>query len=120
MARIMIVDDNKDIVQTMQDLLRDAGHTTAATYGGKDFLVKVQKFHPDLIVMDVMMPGMDFKDLLEQFLQLQLSAAIILVTVVRFSSDEGVVLRKRYRVVDYIKKPFQVKDLLASVKKHTR
>lgn len=57
--KILIVDDEPSIVLAINHLLITAGYTTDIAENGLEALQKVQKFKPDLIVLDVMMPEMD-------------------------------------------------------------
>jgi CheY-like chemotaxis protein len=118
MAKIIIVDDNKDIVDTLNSIMKRMGYKTELAYDGKEFLDKVEKVKPDLVLLDVMMPGPTTKEILEKLKKMGLSnLKVILVTVVRFSNDERDLLMKEYKVVDYITKPFSVPDLMDRVKK---
>ncbi len=55
---ILLVDDEKDIISFMKDALQDEGYEVVFAYEGQEALKKL-KINPDLIVLDVMMPGMD-------------------------------------------------------------
>jgi len=64
MSKIMIVDDNVDIIETLKTIMEMEGHVTEIAYNGEEFLKKVRKIRPDLVFLDVMMPGMKTKDIL--------------------------------------------------------
>ena len=57
-ARVLIVDDEPNIVLAIDFLLGQKGFTTEKAYNGKEALEKVQSFQPNIVVLDVMMPGM--------------------------------------------------------------
>ena len=117
MSKIMIVNDNKDIVETLKTLMEIQGHKTEISYNGKEFLSKVESFGPDLILLDVMMPGMTTKEILTSLNDNNFDMIkIIMVSVVRFSEDEKNMLMKTYNIKDYITKPFDVPDILNRVK----
>jgi len=59
MARILIVDDDPDLVETVSMMLEAKGYETLAAYGGIEGLDKAKNEKPDLIVLDVMMPDKD-------------------------------------------------------------
>lgn len=59
MAKILIVDDDPDVVETVTLLLRQDGHQTASAFDRRDGMAKVAGFSPDLIVLDVMMEQPD-------------------------------------------------------------
>jgi two-component system response regulator VicR len=118
MSKIMIVDDNHDIAQTLKIIVEREGHKTDISNNGQELLDKVESIKPNLVLLDVMMPGLTTKQILEKLKEKKLTALkIILVTVVRFSDEEKASLMKNFNIVDYITKPFDVRDLVARVKK---
>ena len=58
-VRVMIVDDNKDHVDTLATLLNLEGHTTHGIYTATDIVNEVKRFKPDVVVLDIAMPGRD-------------------------------------------------------------
>jgi two-component system alkaline phosphatase synthesis response regulator PhoP len=59
MPKILIVDDDPDLVEAVSMILESKGYEVAAAYGGNEGLEKAKSEHPDLIVLDVMMPDKD-------------------------------------------------------------
>lgn len=59
MARVLVVDDERDVVELVKFLLERDGHSVLEAYNGKEALEKAQNELPDLIVLDIMMPEMD-------------------------------------------------------------
>lgn len=59
MAKILIVDDDPDVVEALNLLLQEQGHQTAAAYNRKEGMSQVDAFAPDLIILDVMMEQPD-------------------------------------------------------------
>ena len=59
MARVLVVDDNKDIAETLVLLLETAGHEVRAVYDGRNALSEAQRRLPDAIVLDVGLPDID-------------------------------------------------------------
>lgn len=59
MSKILIVDDEPSIVQVLQYNLTQAGHSALAAFNGKDALVLARTEHPDLVILDLMLPGLD-------------------------------------------------------------
>mgnify|MGYP001774421034 CR=1 FL=1 len=66
MANILIVDDQPDTLYVLERLLRKQGHVLQTAQDGQTALDLMRTFHPDLIVLDVMMPGMTGFELLER------------------------------------------------------
>src|SRR5688572_4078005 len=63
MSRILVVDDNHDILQVMLLLLRTRGYTVEITPKGEEITSKINSFSPDLILMDVYLGGWDGRDI---------------------------------------------------------
>ena len=57
--KILIVDDEKDVLSMLKKRLRSMGYSVIATTNGKDALMLANSEHPDIIVLDILMPGMD-------------------------------------------------------------
>src|ERR1041385_1781491 len=59
MARVLVVDDEKDVVELVKFLLERDGHQVIEAYNGREALERAYAEHPDLIILDIMMPEMD-------------------------------------------------------------
>jgi DNA-binding response OmpR family regulator len=113
----MIVDDNLDIVETLKTIMEMEGHVTETAYNGEEFLKYVGAVKPDLVLLDVMMPGLKTKDILAKLKEKGLNnLRIIIISVVRFSEEEEKVLMAEYKIKDYVTKPFDVPDLVNRVR----
>lgn len=118
MSKIMIVDDNQDIAESLQALMDKEGYETDLASDGEELLRKVEEFHPNLVLLDVMIPGLNTREILDGLQEKELdSLKIILITVVRFSGEEIEQLMSDSNIVDYIIKPFDVMDVLKRVNK---
>lgn len=118
MPRIMVVDDERDLREMLYFLMEKEGFETETAEDGSDFLDKIDKFEPDLVTLDVMMPGLTTGEILKKLKGKKSNPKIILLTVVRFSEEEKEKLFKMGNVVDYVTKPFDVDDFMDTVKKH--
>ena len=114
----MIVDDETDLRDMLNLLLVKEGFETTTAEDGQDFLNKIDDFQPDLVTLDVMMPGLTTKEILEKIQTKETKPKIILLTVVRFSDEEKTSIFKKGNIVDYINKPFEIDDFTGSVRKH--
>lgn len=120
MAKVMIVDDHPDIVETLQTIAESAGHITGTASNGEELLAKVEGFKPNLILLDVMMPGLTTKQILEKLREKGLNdLKIILVTVVRFSEEEKKSLFTEFKITDYVTKPFDLFEITDKINTHT-
>ena len=118
MVKIMIVDDEKDLREMINLMMMKEGYQTDMAKDGNEFLEKVDEFQPDLVTLDVMMPGLTTKEILTQISKKQHKPKIILLTVVKFSPEEKEQILGMSNVVDYVTKPFDVDALLSTVKKN--
>jgi CheY-like chemotaxis protein len=59
LARVLVVDDEKDVVELVKFLLERDGHQVIEAFNGREALEKAFAEHPDLIILDIMMPEMD-------------------------------------------------------------
>lgn len=67
MARILIVEDDRDLNNAYSIILRNEGHEVVEAYDGKEALTKVKNFEPDLILLDLLMPIMGGLEFLQHF-----------------------------------------------------
>ena len=118
MKKIMVVDDEQDLREMIHLIVQKEGFTAMTAENGVDFLSKIDSFQPDLVTLDVMMPGLATKDILEKLQHKKNHPKIILLTVVRFTEKEKQRLTENGLVVDYLTKPFEVKHLLSTIHKH--
>ena len=120
MTKVMVVDDEQDLRDMINLMLKKEGYETETAQDGQDFLEKIDVFQPDLVTLDVMMPGLTTKEILEKIKEKKNNPKILLLTVVRFSEAEKERIMNMGNVVGYITKPFEFDDLLNSVRKHVQ
>lgn len=111
MTRILVVDDELAIRVLLQDLLEDEGYTVALARNGTRALEILRREMPDLVIMDIMMPGMDGRQVLREIRQsdnLQDVPVILMsVAVVANSFPDSTCL--------FLPKPFDLHELLACI-----
>jgi DNA-binding response OmpR family regulator len=117
MTKIMIVDDETDLRDMLDLMFQKEGFETATAENGDDLLSKIDGFQPDLVTLDVMMPGPTTREILEKLEEKKTKPKIILLTVVRFSEEEKQRLYQR-GIVDYVIKPFELDDLITTIHKY--
>jgi DNA-binding response OmpR family regulator len=118
MSKIMIVDDEPDIREMINLILSKNGYDTEMAIDGNEFLEKIDAFDPDLVTLDVMMPGPMTREILEKLQTKKSNPKIILVTVVRYSDKSRQKIMERKNIVDIISKPFEVDYFLNTIKQH--
>lgn len=118
MPKILIVDDIRSDVQLMADTLRTAGYECIRASNGMEAIERARAGQPDLILLDIVMPGQDG---FATCRQLKRDAATKHIPVVIVSSKNGESDRfwgQRQGASDYLTKPFSPSDLLAIVRKY--
>ena len=113
MESILICDDNKEIVDAVKIYLGSAGYQLYAAYSGAQAIDIVQEHPIDLILMDIMMPGMDG---LTATAHLRKDNNIPIILLTAKSEESDLVLGLEMGADDYITKPFRPMELLARVK----
>jgi len=116
---IMVVDDVPDIVETVKTVLEKEEYEIISASSADECLEKLKKITPDLILLDIMMPGMVVKEMLKGIKENKKwrNIKIIYLTVVRMSEVEKADLLKEANIVDFIEKPFDITNLVRRVKK---
>ncbi len=117
-GRILVVDDNPTNIDVLYDFLSDLGYEVLVAEDGVGALERVSFIRPDLILLDIMMPGIDGYEVARR-LQREpstLDIPVIFITALGNLSDKV----KGFEVggVDYITKPFQNQEVLARVRTH--
>ncbi|MGM5484970.1 MAG: response regulator [Nanobdellota archaeon] len=113
MGKIMVVDDSEDIRKSLVMIMQKKGHETYEAESGNELVEKFDKIQPDLVLLDVMMPGYSLDETLGKLEGKD--TKIILVTVVRFMKEEKDDIMKNPLVVDYVTKPFDLMDVVKRV-----
>ncbi len=116
--RILIVEDEKNIVDILVFNLNREGYDTLEAYDGKTGLQLAREQDPDLILLDLMLPKMNGFDVCRAIRASGLSTPILMLTAREEESDK--VLGLELGADDYITKPFSVRELLARVKANIR
>ena len=114
---VLVVDDEPDIRDSVKTLLEQEGYAVETAENGPQFIEKAKKSVPDLVLLDIMMPGMGTREILERLKEESIKVKIIFLTVVRLSEGEKNILLKMANIVDYITKPFDLNDLIGRVRK---
>lgn len=113
MTRVLIVEDNHDLAFGLRNNLEIDGYTVEVAEDGPAGLSAARRTAPDLIVLDLMLPGMDGYRVLRQLREDGLSMPVLILTARGEEADK--VLGFRLGADDYVTKPFGVLELLARV-----
>ncbi len=112
-AKILVVDDEPSIVGTLKAYLEQEGYAVHVASDGPAALKAARTFKPDLIVLDVMLPGMDGIEVLQQ-LRRESDVYVVLLTARSEETDKIVGLS--VGADDYVTKPFSPRELVARIK----
>ncbi|MBE0069147.1 winged helix-turn-helix domain-containing protein [Thermoanaerobacterium thermosaccharolyticum] len=115
-SRILIIDDEKPIVEILKYNLEKNGYSTIEAYDGEEGLKLAQEKNPDLILLDVMLPKMDGFTVL-RILRQTMTTPILMLTA---KEEVDKVLGLELGADDYVTKPFSMRELIARVKANLR
>ena len=113
--KILVVDDDVDILLMLTILLKEAGYEVEGTLNGIETLVRTGRFQPDLIIMDIFLAGTNGKDICKK---LKLSETTKHIPVILISSDNQPDAIIDYGADEFIAKPFNLMLLLTKVRKY--
>jgi two-component system alkaline phosphatase synthesis response regulator PhoP len=111
--KILVVDDDRDILETCRDYLKSAGYEAIAADDGLKGLALARREKPDLIVLDLMLPGMDGLEVCRA-IRRESNVPIIMLTARVEETDKLIGLE--LGADDYITKPFSLRELVARVR----
>ena len=109
MAEIMVIDDDENISDMLAEALHGEGYSVSQAYSGTEALMLLNRKKPDLILLDLMLPGLTGEELLPEIKEIP----VIVVSAKAGVSDKvGLLLGG---AADYITKPFNIQELLARI-----
>jgi CheY-like chemotaxis protein len=117
-ARIMVVEDDPDLMRLMTLMLKSAGFAVVQAYGGEDALRKVKTQRPDLILTDLAMPKMSGVEIIEKVKRDPDTRQIPIIAVTAYMWDAIAKSAGAAGVDGYIAKPFNSARLLQEVGKY--
>jgi signal transduction histidine kinase len=117
---ILVVDDTQQNVQVLTQMLRGKQYKVLAAFNGEDAIALLSRKTPDLILLDVMMPGMDGFETCREIRKEAAYDDIPIIFLSALSDVEAKVKALESGGVDYITKPFQQLEVLARIELHLR
>ncbi len=114
--KILIVEDEKDIAKMLEYNLNKEGYRVFAVRDGEDALDASFKEHPDIIILDLMLPGIDGLEVCKELKKEAKTAAIPVIMLTAKSQESDKVLGLELGADDYVTKPFSPRELMARVK----
>lgn len=115
MKKILVIDDHPDNVFLLQDRLEHEGFEVITAYNGPQGIEKAREEMPDLVLLDVMMPGMSGFEVCKRITGFETTKNIPVILVTALTESEN--LREGFHAgaFDYIKKPFNKVELIARI-----
>lgn len=118
MKSILIVDDEVDIANSIQYVLKQEGFSILLAHDGLQAMQVIENQHPDLVILDVMMPGIDGYEVCRRVRATDKKTPILMLTA--RTSEVDTVVGLELGANDYIAKPVRLRELVARVKAHLR
>lgn len=118
MKKILLVDDEPDIIEILQFMLESQGYECITATDGEEGLKKAREINPDIIILDVMMPKINGYKIcrLLKFDNKYKDIPILMLTA--RSQDEDKLIGEETGADEYITKPFEVDEVIETIKKY--
>ena len=117
-ARLLVADDERTILELLCASLRHAGFEVTAANDGREALAMARSTHPDMLIIDVMMPGYDGLEVVSRLRDEGLKAPVLFLTA--RDATEDLVRGLDAGADDYVTKPFSLDEVLARIRAHLR
>jgi DNA-binding response OmpR family regulator len=114
---ILIVDDEPDLIEIAQTYLEEAGYKVISAADGLEGLQTAKSMKPNLILLDIAMPGIDGLEMLQILRGTPGLAAIPVIMLTARGRTDNIFEADRLHAVDFLIKPFAPEDLLSIVRK---
>ncbi|MFC1887280.1 response regulator [Candidatus Cloacimonadota bacterium] len=118
MSTILIVEDDKNLQVTLTHILQEEGFEVISTMWGSMALEEVKRGKADLVLLDIMLPGMNGMQVLERIRKIDRLLPVIMIT--GYGSAESAVKAIELGAYDYINKPFDYEKLTSKITKALR
>lgn len=115
MKKILVADDEVDVVEMVSGMLRGKGFEVVAAYDGSEAVEMAQLHKPDLVLLDIQMPASFGLSVLNELKSSPETANIPVIVVSGFGSDEIIRAANEAGAQDFLPKPFSSKGLLSKI-----
>lgn len=117
MAHILIVDDDPKDIETVKKILEGQGHQTSSAENGEQGIQKAQELKPDLIVMDIVMPGLNGFKTTRKITKNPDTKTIPIIALSSKNQDSDKAWAKMQGATEYLVKPVKADELVGTIKK---
>lgn len=113
MNPILIIDDDVDFCQVVVDVLTKAGFSTCQAHNGSDGLAMLAQYKSEIVLLDLVLPGMDGMEVLRRIQQQDEHVKVILITA--FATIENAVNSIKMGATEFVTKPFRINDFTTMI-----
>ena len=117
MAKVLVVDDEPNIVLSLEFLMEQAGFEVVTAEDGEQALARVTDSQPDLLLLDISLPGISGFDVLERLRSEEATSGLAIIMLTAHGRDVEREKGMALGADDYITKPFSTQALVEKVKK---
>jgi len=114
--KILIIEDEKDIVKMLDYNLKKEGFRTVSAFDGEDALDLAGREHPDLILLDLMLPGINGLEVCKTLKKEDRTSAIPIIMLTAKTQEADKIVGLELGADDYVTKPFSPRELIARIK----
>jgi len=118
--RVLIVDDNQDAAETLALLMKLEGYNVAVAYDGVTALAEESRFQPEVVLLDIGMPGMDGYEVARELRRRESGKPLVLIALTGYGQPEDRSRAEEAGFNDHITKPINPDDLNTLIKAHSR
>ena len=111
---ILVVDDEQEVLKSILDILRDEGYRPRGVRDGQEALRAIQKAAPDLVILDIWMPGLDGLEILEAIKRLHTELPVVMIS--GHGTIETAVKATKLGAYDYLEKPLDLEKVQLTVR----
>jgi two-component system nitrogen regulation response regulator GlnG len=113
LGTILIVDDDAQLRQSFEKILSEEGHTVRTAATGEEGVASVKEGAPDLVIMDIRLPGMDGLEAFRIIHELEPRLSVIIMTA--HGTTDTAIEATKIGAFDYVTKPFEIPEMLALI-----
>jgi two-component system alkaline phosphatase synthesis response regulator PhoP len=113
---ILVVDDEQDILELIGYNLQKEGYQVTCVTSGEEAITRAQERHPDLIILDLMLPGLDGLEVCRHLKQQEETRAIPILMLTAKGEESDIIIGLELGADDYMTKPFSPKILVARIR----
>ena len=113
LGKILVTDDDKNICELLRLYLEKEGYSVILAHDGEEALLKFETLHPDLMLLDIMLPGLDGWQVCRE---VRKKSQVPIIMLTAKGDDMDKILGLEYGADDYITKPFNILEVKARIK----